>query len=150
MPRLTGATVAVILAWCGPSIAQTGGVTITAADGHAATLTLPALQALPSATASLKGSNGADIAFAGPTLWSVLGSAGAIDPDVHHHVRQVVIATGRDGYAATLALGEIDPEFEGKAVVLALDAAGGTLRIVVPGDKRLARDVRDVVSLTVR
>jgi hypothetical protein len=29
------------------------------------------------------------------------------------------VVTGRDGYAAVLALAEIDPEFEGKQVLLA-------------------------------
>jgi len=34
-------------------------------------------------------------------------------------LRHTIVVTGRDGYAAVLALAEIDPEFEGKQVVLA-------------------------------
>ena len=34
-------------------------------------------------------------------------------------LRHTIVVTGRDGYAAVLALAETDPEFEGKQVVLA-------------------------------
>ena len=83
-------------------------------------------------------------------LWAVLEHAGAIDPNFHKRVNQTVVATGRDGYSATLAMGEIDPEFEHKPVLLAIDPEHQTLRLAIPGDKRLGRDVRDVVSLAVR
>ena len=68
---------------------------------------------------------------------------------------KVLIATGRDGYTAALALAELDPVFEGKEVLIATTADGhapedGGLRLVVPGDQRGGRSVRDVVRIVVR
>ena len=93
--------------------------------------------------------------FEGPLLWTVLQKAGAINPDMHREeVSQTVVITGRDGYRAVLAVGEIAPEFEGKQVILAermdgkpLDA--DHLRVVVPLDKRGGRSVRDVMRIEV-
>jgi hypothetical protein len=52
---------------------------------------------------------------------------------------------------AVLALAEIDPEFEGKQVLLAFRRDGqpmpGELRLVVPGDRRGGRSARDVVRI---
>jgi hypothetical protein len=65
-----------------------------------------------------------------------------------------VAITGRDGYAVALAVGELDPHYEGKSVILAY--AGGeppasiaARRLVVPGDKHGGRSVRDVTSIEV-
>ena len=113
-------------------------VTVTDPSGHGAALTLQELQVLPGSEATL----GENRHVAGPTLWAVLDRSGAIDPNFHKRVNQTIVATGRDGYSATLAMGEIDPEFEHKAVLLAIDPERHTLRLAVPGDKRLGRDVR--------
>lgn len=60
--------------------------------------------------------------------------------------------TGRDGYTAVLALAEVDPEFEGKQVLLAYrrdgqPMDGHALRLVVPGDHHGGHSVRDVVRI---
>ena len=59
-----------------------------------------------------------------------------------------------DGYRAVFALAEIDPGIGGAQAILAdrrddkpLAADEGPLRIVVPGDKRPARWVRQVVAI---
>ena len=70
-------------------------------------------------------------------------------------LRHTIVVTGRDGYAVVLALAEIDPEFEGKQVVLAYrrdgqPMNGHELRLVVPGDRRGGRSVRDVVRIDLR
>jgi DMSO/TMAO reductase YedYZ molybdopterin-dependent catalytic subunit len=46
-------------------------------------------------------------------------------------------------------MGEIDPAFEGKQVLLAYEGDGKAipLRLVVPGDKRGGRAVKDVVRV---
>ena len=56
---------------------------------------------------------------------------------------------------AVLTLAEIDPEFEGKRVILAYwrdgqPLPGGELRLVVPGDHRGGRSVREVVKIELR
>ena len=88
--------------------------------------------------------------FEGPLLWTVLEHEGAIDPaKPREQVRLAVLVQGHDGYAATLALGEISPAFEGKQVILADKQDGqalpsGHYRLVVPGDRMGGRSVRDV------
>ena len=56
-------------------------------------------------------------------------------------VRESVLVTGSDGYAALLALGEIAPFFEHKKIILATKMNGKYLgplhlRIIVPGDSQ--------------
>jgi hypothetical protein len=93
--------------------------------------------------------------YAGALLWDVLGRVGGLDADPRARVHQTVMITGRDGYLAVLALAEIDPEFEGKRVLLAYrkdgqPMAANELRLVVPGERRGGRSVRDVVRIEIR
>ena len=67
-----------------------------------------------------------------------------------------VIAEGSDGYRALFSLAEIDSAFEDSDVIVAdrMDGAPiagdeGPLRLVVPNDKRPARWVRMLESITV-
>jgi DMSO/TMAO reductase YedYZ molybdopterin-dependent catalytic subunit len=85
-------------------------------------------------------------------LWSVLQRGSAQGGDPRARLRRTV--TGRDGYVAVLALAEIDPEFEGKRVILAYRRDGqplpqNELRLV-PGDHRGGRSVREVVRIELR
>jgi DMSO/TMAO reductase YedYZ molybdopterin-dependent catalytic subunit len=93
--------------------------------------------------------------FTGVRLWALLDQAGGIDDpgkgaEFHHIVR----ITGRDGYMVVISTGEIAPEFGGKPALLAYRRDGAAqgetgFRLVMPGDKRGGRYVRDVVSITV-
>jgi hypothetical protein len=94
--------------------------------------------------------------YRGVLLWALLEKAVPIDePGKNASLRHTLLVTGRDGYAAALALGELDPHYEGKSVILAY--AGGepplsfdSLRLVVPGDAHGGRSVRDVAAIDVR
>ena len=72
---------------------------------------------------------------------------GLVDPGDHSGIaRGAVLVTGRDGYAAVVALGEISPDLEGKSAIVAYarDGAvlpGDSLRLVLPGDRRGSRAV---------
>jgi hypothetical protein len=90
--------------------------------------------------------------YTGALLWSVLDRAEMLGGDRRARLRRTILVTGRDGYTAVLALGEIDPEFEGKQVLLAYrrdgqPMEGHALRLVVPGDRHGGRSVRDVVRI---
>ena len=68
-----------------------------------------------------------------------------------------VVATGSDGYAAVLSLGEVDPSFHPGDVLVAdtmngkaLDAKNGPVKLVVTEDKRPARWVRNLVRLQLK
>jgi hypothetical protein len=134
------------------------GVSVACGESAPVLLTAADLAKLPEVTVSV--SFGTDHGqfhgiFSGPLLWTVLNQAKAIDPKNPRLVlREFVLVTGADRYSAVLALGEIAPEFEDKDVILATQMNGqelapGHFRIVVPGDKRGGRSVRDVVRMVV-
>ncbi|MBY0612543.1 MAG: hypothetical protein K2P80_10200 [Beijerinckiaceae bacterium] len=141
------------------ALGQTGS-TAPAFIVHCAKGDLPVshadLQKLASVSQSLApppNSAGQARSMRGPLLWSVLTAVGAVDESRHRdHVRLTLLVKGRDGYAARLALAEISPEFNGKPVIVATGAgdasfADGGVRLVVPGEVRAGRSVRDVVEM---
>lgn len=96
-----------------------------------------------------------DREWTGPLLWDVLADAGAVDPAkpaeaVHLAVRVI----GDDGWTAAFGLAELSPEFAGRPIQLA-DRVNGApiqghgLRLVVPGERRGGRSVRDVVRIDI-
>jgi len=134
------------------------GVIIVGQTNAAVRLGIEELSGLPATqveTAFLTDRGTHAASFEGPLLWTVLQKAGAIDPNKHREqVSQTVIITGRDGYRAVLAVGEIAPEFEGKQIILAKQMDGKPfdadhLRVIVPLDKRGGRSVRDVTRIEV-
>ena len=91
--------------------------------------------------------------YTGATLWSVLQKSASVNSDPRQRLHQVIIVTGSDGYTAALALAEIDPDFEGKPVLLAYKRDGkpmNDLRLVVPGDKFGGRSVQNAVRIEIR
>jgi hypothetical protein len=110
---------------------------------------VPLTQRVPFATSHGAGES----EWTGPTLWDVLVATKLIDPaKPAEAVHLVVRVTGSDGYVAVLAAGELSPEFAGRKVQLALRQNGKALalpRLVVPGEKRGGRSVRDVVRIDV-
>src|SRR5579863_2015894 len=86
------------------------------------TLTLKDLQKLPLTTVSIsfetdKGTESAT--YAGALLWTVVSAAAPVDSaGKNARIRHTFLVGGRDGYAAVLSEGEIDPRLEGKSVVL--------------------------------
>jgi molybdate transport system substrate-binding protein len=93
--------------------------------------------------------------WTGPLLWDVLVASGAIDPTkVLEQVHLAVRVTGADGYTAVIALGEIAPQFAGRPIQVADHMNGAPipdhgLRLIVPGDRRGGRSVRDAVRIDI-
>jgi hypothetical protein len=85
----------------------------------------------------------------------VLVDSGAVDPakptdQVHLAVR----VTGADGYVAVIAVAEIAPQFAGRPIQIAdhvngAPLPGQALRLIVPGDRRGGRSVRDLVRVDI-
>jgi DMSO/TMAO reductase YedYZ molybdopterin-dependent catalytic subunit len=101
----------------------------------------------------------ADETYSGVRLADLLGKVGAPLGDQLRGkaLANYVVASGSDGYAAVLALGEIDPSFHPGDVLVAdamdgkpLDAHSGPLKLVVTEDKRPARSVRNLVSIELK
>jgi DMSO/TMAO reductase YedYZ molybdopterin-dependent catalytic subunit len=97
--------------------------------------------------------------YTGVALRDILTKAGvAAGADLRGpHLAKYVVVTGADGYKAVFALAELDPLFTDRVVVLATQKDGGALaenarpfQVIVPGDLRPARWVRQVVSISVQ
>jgi hypothetical protein len=67
-----------------------------------------------------------------------------------------LIATGSDGYSVVLSLAEVDPDFHENQVIVADGRDGqplgknGPFQLIVPGDKRPARWVHNLVSMSLQ
>jgi DMSO/TMAO reductase YedYZ molybdopterin-dependent catalytic subunit len=126
---------------------------------HQLKLTAADLAKLPRRTVSAKDHDGKEATFEGVELGDVLKLAGV---QFGEHMRGkslalFLIADAADNYRAVFALPELDHAFTDRVILLAdrrdgkpLAATEGPLRIVVPDEKRQARWVRRVSSLTVR
>ncbi len=95
--------------------------------------------------------------YTGPLLWSILQSRGIADlPGHNEQLKHSLVVEGRDGYRIVFSVGEIDPNFGNAPIQLAIGRDGEPIantegyRLVVPGDKRGARYVRDVVRIEVQ
>ncbi|GLZ53528.1 hypothetical protein [Actinomycetospora sp. NBRC 106378] len=77
----------------------------------------------------------------------------ATDPAAKNdQLRFAVLALGADGYAATVAYGEVSPDFGNRGLLVSLTEDGKPLtrpRLVVPGDVKGGRYVSDLVELRV-
>ena len=132
---------------------------VQSVDGTTVTLTAADLRALPHRVLDLKDPHdGKPLKFDVIPLKAVLEKGGVTLGDSLRgkRVSQCLLVEAADGYSAVIALPEIEPEFTSGEVFLAdgqdgkpLDAKAGPLRIVIPGDKRMARWVRQVTALKI-
>jgi molybdate transport system substrate-binding protein len=93
--------------------------------------------------------------WTGPLLWDVLVASGAVENvKVSEQPRLVARVTGADGYSAVIALAELAPQFAGRPIQLADHMNGAllpdnALRLIVPGERRGGRSVRDVIRVDI-
>jgi DMSO/TMAO reductase YedYZ molybdopterin-dependent catalytic subunit len=102
--------------------------------------------------------HGEKIRFEGVELRHLLSQVGAPlgEPLRGTEVARYVLVEARDGYAAVFALAELDSGFTDRRVILAdrrdgkpLGETEGPVRIVVEGENRAARSVRQVTRIAV-
>jgi hypothetical protein len=102
--------------------------------------------------------HGKAVSYDGVPLHVVLEKAGMVFGDSMHgkKIASYVLVEAADGYRVVFALPELDPGFTDRVILLAdrvdgrpLDNKEGPFRIVVAGEKRMARWVRQVTSLRV-
>jgi DMSO/TMAO reductase YedYZ molybdopterin-dependent catalytic subunit len=113
------------------------------------------LAALPAASVTLAaGHEGASGNWKGVPLMALIDKAGTVEEKGHGaYLQHVIIARGSDGYGVAIAIGEIEPRFEGKQAIVAYQKDGkalASLRLIIPGDAHAGRDVRDLTELTVK
>ena len=93
--------------------------------------------------------------YKGVLFWDVLKANKAFDGLGHNEeLAKTFVVTGRDGYRIAFSVGEIHPEFGNTAMMIATEVDGKPfddgLRIIVPGDQRGARNVREVATIELR
>lgn len=121
-------------------------------------LTAEAFARLPRQTVRARGPDGNEATYEGVPLIELLQMAGLKfgqelrGPALANHL----VVEASDGYRAVFALPELDPAWTDRLILLAdrkdgrpLDSKDGPLRVIVPGEKRHGRWVKQVVSLRV-
>ncbi|MGI8687532.1 MAG: molybdopterin-dependent oxidoreductase [Thermomicrobiales bacterium] len=158
-------TASAIAATAMPTVAAVGGVSATVSVGGGVetplNLGLADVRAFPpitlnAETRTRQGSQGSH-SYTGALLKDVLDKAKPrTDPNRKNDLLSVYItAVGSDGYRATVAYGEIDPDFGAQQIIVAYEMDGkpldkdGVAELVVPGDKLAGRWVKNLVSITV-
>jgi len=98
------------------------------------------------------------VTFQGVLLTDVLAKVLTPAGEKYHHTSAsyYLVAEGRDGYRAVFSWAELDPSFTDKAVFVATKRDGkplaeneGQFELVVPGEKRKARWVRQLNLLRI-
>ena len=159
MPRIILAAMALMLMPFASALAQSSSLAIEGHVAHPGSLTLDQLKALPPVTVSLtfQTDHGPTAGtWTGALLLDIVKQAQPVDNDTGKSapLQHTILARGRDGYGVALAIGEIDPRFAGKQVIVAYQRDGKsmenqTFRLVVPGDAHGGRSVNDLISLTI-
>ena len=153
----TARAFSILLLLAGCALAQ--DLKVQTEDGATKTLTAAELSALPHRVLDVKDPHeGKPLRFDAIPLKAVLEKGGVTLGDSLRGKRmsQCLLVEAADGYRAVIALAELDPVFTSGEVFLAdgrdhkpLDAKEGPLRIVIPGDKKMARWVRQVTALKI-
>jgi DMSO/TMAO reductase YedYZ molybdopterin-dependent catalytic subunit len=116
------------------------------------------LQAFPRKQLTVTDEKGAPVTYTGVPVVELLQRAGApLGKQLKGlSMRLFVVVEASDGYQAVFALPEFDPAFTDRAIILADRKNGkamlspeGPFRLIVEGEKRHARWVREVTALDV-
>jgi DMSO/TMAO reductase YedYZ molybdopterin-dependent catalytic subunit len=121
-------------------------------------LTAQEFARLPRQTVRAKDHEGREADFEGVPLVELLKASGAPSgQDLRGPaLANYLVVEAADGYRAVFALPELDTAFSSRVILLAdrregkpLDTKEGPLRVIVPGEKRHARWVRQVIALKI-
>jgi DMSO/TMAO reductase YedYZ molybdopterin-dependent catalytic subunit len=142
--------------------AQSKGAVLLTVSGevdHPLKLTASDIATLPTLTVRAREHNYEEATFKGVALIEVLKMAGIkFGESMRGKALSIFfVVKASDGYQVIFTPPELDPAFTDRIVLLAdekngapLSTAEGPLRIIVPDEKRQARWVRNVLSISVR
>jgi DMSO/TMAO reductase YedYZ molybdopterin-dependent catalytic subunit len=147
-----------------PAVAESGGYapsfTVGGAVASPATYALSDLQVLPAETVTARydaGHGPETHTFQGVRLYDLLMAAMPQFADAvkNNPIDWYVNISAIDGYQAVIAWGELDPQNEGKDVIVAYSQDGqllgpgyGMAELIVPGDATNGRYVASITSIT--
>jgi len=159
-PRLAKGRIpvlAVLISAAFASAARAQDIAVQNESGTTVKLSAAEIAALPHQVVTVD-DHGKTVRFDGVPLKLVLEKAGVTFGDSLRGKRlaNCVLVEAADGYEVVIALPELDPQFTDRVILLAdkadahpLNAKDGPFRIIVPGEKRMARWVRQVTALKV-
>ncbi len=122
------------------------------------TLTASEFARLPRRTVRALGHDRVESQFEGVPLVEILARAGVpVGKDLRGPAMALyLVVEASDGYRAVFALAELDPAFSERLILLAdrrdgrpLPDPAGPLQVIVPGEKKHARWVRQVLRLRI-
>ena len=123
------------------------------------TLTAADIAAMPRTTVSATDKQGVSHSYTGVALSDIFKRAGVTTGAQLRgkNMTKYVLVSCADGYKVVFSLAELDSAFTDRVVILAdqmegkaLSPANGPFRIIVPGDKRPARDCFQVASIAIQ
>ncbi|MGB7753007.1 MAG: hypothetical protein WCF88_15745 [Candidatus Acidiferrales bacterium] len=133
---------------------------LTAGTNHAPISISPAdFRDMPHVTVKVHNAHAdADETYSGVPLAALLAK---LDAPLGEHLRgkalaSCIVATGSDGYSVVLSIAEADPSFHGGEILVADTRDGqplgknGPLQLIVSEDKRPARWVHNLVSISMQ
>ena len=132
---------------------------VVAADGAEHQISAQSWAALPRASVQAIDHDGKEVTFDGVAARELLKLANApLGKSLRgKNLTFYVVAEAADGYRAVYALTEFDADFTERIILIAdrrngqpLAEKEGPLRIVVPGEKRQARWLRELVRLDLK
>jgi Oxidoreductase molybdopterin binding domain len=134
------------------------GIRVSGEVAHALELSANELANLPRQSLEAKSHDGTVSKYDGVALIEILTKAGVpVGKDLRGKAMALyLVVEAADDYRAVFALAELDPAFTDRVILLAdhrdgkpLSAREGPLQIIVPGEKKHARWVRQVITLRV-
>jgi DMSO/TMAO reductase YedYZ molybdopterin-dependent catalytic subunit len=115
------------------------------------------MQLLPRRAVQAKDHDGKAVSFEGITLSDILVLAGVPTGEHAKTLDMYLVVEASDGYRVAFSLPELNSTLTDKVVIVAdsrdgkpLTATEGPLRLVVPDEKRQARWVRQVITITIK
>jgi hypothetical protein len=157
--RTIAASALLALGLVPPALAQAPAtLELVTESGTSTTITLDSLRRMPQDELKGRIHDGPELVFRGPALDAVLALAGAPrGRDLRGPaLRLVVMASAHDGYAVVYSLAELSPDLGARRAIVAVEQDGqplgekdGPLRIVLEGEKRPARWIRQLQRLRI-
>lgn len=148
-----------ILGLFGPVSAHAAGapVAVTGLVSTPLQLTMAELGAFPAThvtATQVSGRGPVPLDCTGAALSAIIAKAGLkVGTANNAKLGHSVLVTADDGYAVSVSLGEIDPDYGNESVIIATACNGKPMdgpRLVVPSDKHAGRAVQGVVSIEVK
>lgn len=122
-------------------------------------ITASSFSAMKQVTVNAKGHDGKDHEYGGVLLADIINQAGAVPNNKlsGKAFAKYILIKAADGYRAVIALPEINSEFNDKTIILAdkedgkvLPPANGPYQIIIPGEKKWGRWVRQVTGIDIQ